>query len=345
MQIGIIGLPNVGKSTLFNALTCLSAQAGDFPFTTIEPNIGIVNVPDKRLEKLGEIFKPDKLTSATIKFVDIAGLVKGASRGEGLGNKFLSHIREMDALVHVLRGFSSEQVPNVLNAENPELEKEIIETELIFADLEQVDKIKEKHLNASKSGDKQAKEKYSVFNEMSIKLNQGIPVIKQDIPKDVQTHSFLTSKPVLYVLNIEEDKYKESDKSANNIVICAKLESELVCLSKEEQNNFRKEMDITKTGLDRLIEGGKKLLNLITFYTVVGTEVRAWHIKKGSTVLNGAGKIHTDMEKGFIRADVYNFKDLEELGSEKSVKDKGLVRSEGRDYILCDGDIIKIHFK
>jgi ribosome-binding ATPase len=346
MEIGIIGLPNVGKSTLFNALTKLRVPAENFPFTTIEPNIGVVNIPDENLKKLGEIFKPEKLTSATIRFVDIAGLVKGASKGEGLGNKFLGHIREMDALVQVLRGFKTENVVNTINKIDPEEERLIIETELMISDLEQLSKAKEKLTGVAKSGDKAAREKLALIEEMSGSLDKGIPLRDTNIPRELtREYQLLTDKPLLYVLNIDEGKPSAEQLAKNYLVISAKLESELAELGEAERGDFVKEMGIEGSAFEKLIRGSYKLLGLITFYTVVGREVRAWTLKSGTSALKAAGKIHTDMEKGFIRADVYNFSDLQKYMSEKALQEKGLVRSEGRDYTIKDLDIVKIHFK
>ncbi|MHB9155475.1 MAG: redox-regulated ATPase YchF [Endomicrobiales bacterium] len=345
MEIGIIGLPNVGKSTLFNLLTRLSVPAENFPFTTIEPNVGVVPVPDARLAALGRLFKPKKLTPAVIKFVDIAGLVKGASRGEGLGNKFLSHIREMDALVQVIRAFEKADVVNVSGRIDPEEEKGIVETELVLADLEQANRLKEKCAGAAKSGEKTAREKFALLDAVARELDRGVPVRRQNVPaEEVREYQFLTAKPLLYVLNADENCGKDTGRE-DTIALCVKLEEEILELPEEEQEKFRREMGLESSGLERLIRAGQNLLGLITFYTVVGTEVRAWNIRKGSTVLAGAGMIHTDMEKGFIRAEVYNFSELEAHGTEKALQEKGLVRSEGKDYPLKNGDIVKVHFR
>ena len=344
MEIGIIGLPNVGKSTLFNALTGLSVPAENFPFTTIEPNVGVLPVPDERLTKLGVIFKPRKLTSAPIKFVDIAGLVKGASKGEGLGNKFLAHIREMDALVQVLRAFKNEDVVNVLGEPDPENEKAVIETELMLADLDLAVRLRDKLFSSSKSGDKASREKLDLLTKVKEGLDLGRPIRKQDIsPEDVKEYQFLTSKPILYVFNTGESS--SASITEGSVSISAKIETELNSLTEEERADFRKEMGVETTGLQKLIAEAFKMLGLITFYTVVGTEVRAWNIAAGTTAAGAAGKIHTDMEKGFIKAEVYNFSDLVKHGSEKALHEKGLARSEGRGYIVRDGDILRISFK
>ncbi|MEW6557047.1 MAG: redox-regulated ATPase YchF [Elusimicrobiota bacterium] len=324
MQIGIIGLPNVGKSTLFNALTNAHVGVADYPFTTIEPNVGIVSVPDTRLTKLGELYKPEKLTPTTIKFVDIAGLVKGASKGEGLGNKFLSHIREMDALVQVVGCFR----------ENASIvdEIEIIKTELFLADLEVVVKRISAIASRAKCGIKEAKEELEILYKIKSDIEIG-----QMSKLELADIKLLSSIPVVYIANVKETNYKLQITNYKLIPINAKLEEELLELSTDD----KKELSLNSE-LDKLILASYKLLDLIIFYTTVGTEIRAWQIKKGTTAQKSAGKIHTDFEKNFIRAEVFNFAELEKYGSEKILHEKGLVATEGKDYIVKDGDILRI---
>ena len=324
MQIGIVGLPNVGKSTLFNSLTNASAVVADYPFTTIEPNVGIVAVPDDRLKKLGSIYQPEKLTPTTIKFVDIAGLVKGASKGEGLGNKFLSHIREMDALVQVVGCFRE--------GSNPKDEIEIIKTELFLADLEVVNKKISSVSPRAKCGIKEAKEELEILYRIKKDIEMG-----QMSQLEVADIILLSSIPVIYIANVKDTHYPLPDTSYQFIPINAKLEGELLELSDEE----KKELGV-QSELAQLILASYKLLDLITFYTTVGTEIRAWNIKKGTSAQKAAGKIHTDFEKNFIRAEVFNFSELEKYGTDKTLHEKGLVRIEGRDYIVQDGDILRI---
>ncbi|MEW6041026.1 MAG: redox-regulated ATPase YchF [Elusimicrobiota bacterium] len=370
MEIGIIGLPNVGKSTLFNALTNLSVPAENFPFTTIEPNVGIVPLPDERLQKLAEIFNPQKLTSATVKFIDIAGLVKGASEGQGLGNKFLSNIRDVDALIQVVRLFEGKNVANVINKINPFEEISIIETELLLADLEQAQKAKERHSGAARTGDAESKSRVESLEKLIESFNKGIPARNQTViasrfpsplagegggeGKAISSFNFLTSKQIIYVLNYDDDtpagllekttNYVKKEKNAQALSVNASLEFELSKMSPGEQQAFRKELGIGADVIDEIIKSSFNILGLIRFYTVVGTEVRAWSIKQGTSAKSAAGKIHSDMEKGFIKAEVYPFNQLIEFGSEKTLHEKGLVRVEGRDYIVRDADILKIKF-
>ncbi|MFH1541018.1 MAG: redox-regulated ATPase YchF [Elusimicrobiota bacterium] len=324
MQIGIIGLPNVGKSTLFNSLTNANAVVADYPFTTIEPNIGIVSIPDVRLEKLGSIYKPEKLTPTTIKFVDIAGLVKGASKGDGLGNKFLSHIREMDALIQVVGCFREDSTAAD--------EIEIIKTELFLADLEVVNKKISSISARAKCGIKEAKEELEVLYKIKSEIETG--QVSQLKFADI---ILLSSIPVIYIANVKDTTSKLSAIFYPLIAINAKLENELLELSDEEKKEFG-----VKSELAKLILASYKLLNLITFYTTVGAEIRAWNIKEGTSAQKAAGKIHTDFEKNFIRVEVFNFSELEEHKTDKILHDKGLIRIEGKDYIVKDGDILRI---
>jgi len=324
MQIGIIGLPNVGKSTFFNALTKAHAAVADYPFTTIEPNVGIVTVPDARLVKLGDLYRPQKLTPTSIRFVDIAGLVKGASKGEGLGNKFLSHIREMDALVQVI-GFFREDC-------DPVSEIEIIRTELLLADLDVINRRISSVSPRAKCGIKEAKEELDKLYTVKAEIEKGSSA--SSAPEEL---NLLTSIPVIYAANVSDIGNKIPETAYRMIPVNAKLECEITELSEEEKKELQVESNI-----GGIIEAGYKILNFITFYTTVGTEIRAWKIKKGKNIQQAAGQVHTDFEKNFIKAEVFNFAEIEKLGSEKILHENGLVRIEGKDYIVKDGDIIRI---
>lgn len=355
MEIGIVGLPNVGKSSLFNALTAAGVASENFPFTTIEPNVGVVPVRDPRLDKLEEIYKAPKKVAAAIRFLDIAGLVPGASKGEGRGNDFLDDIRSTDAIAQVVRCFDDPNVINVLGDLDPRKDAEVISSELLLADLGQVEKQIEKYRGAAKSGNEEARKNFDLLEGIRKNLENGIPLRRQNLPPAaIRDFNFLTAKPVLFIANVNENTpadvvniVKEfAKKEGGEVVeINNKLEADVMMLPEEERPAFRKELGIKESGLDALARAGQKLLNLITFFAAGPKEVHAWHITKGSPVPQAAGKIHSDLERGFIRAEVFSYDDLVECGSEANLRAKGRIRMEGKDYITHDGDILHIHFK
>lgn len=361
MKLGIVGLPNVGKSTLFNAITNAGAESANYPFCTIEPNVGMVTVPDERLDFLASIYEPKKYTPAVIEFVDIAGLVKGASKGEGLGNKFLSNIRNTDAIVHVVRCFDDENVIHVEGGTDPKRDVEIIDLELIMADMEMVERRIEK-ANKNAKGDKKFLHEAEVFKGLLEHLNEGKSVRSYECEPDdmelIATSDLLTIKPIIYAANMDEngisdyennDYYKQlctiaEAEGAQVLPICAKLEEEIAALEPEEREMFLEEMGMEQSGLDRMIKCSYALLGLISFLTCGPDECRAWTIKKGTKAPQAAGKIHTDFERGFIRAEIVAFDGLRECGSMAAAKEKGLVRSEGKDYVMHDGDVTLFRF-
>ncbi|NLK68604.1 MAG: redox-regulated ATPase YchF [Clostridiaceae bacterium] len=362
MKLGIIGLPNVGKSTLFNAITKAGAESANYPFCTIDPNLGIVSVPDDRLEKLAEIYKPKKVIHTAIEFVDIAGLVKGASKGEGLGNKFLSHIREVDAIIHVVRCFEDPNIVHVDGSIGPVRDIETINLELIFADLELLEKRMDKIKKQAKSGEKQYFLELEFLEKIHSHLESNQPArtmkIEPEWEKYMEQLFLLTSKPLIYCANVaEEDIQNSSDnpyvkelmsyaekENAEVLVVCANIEEEISQLEDQEKQMFISELGLGQSGLDRLIHASYELLGLISFLTAGESEVRAWTIKRGTKAPQAAGKIHSDFERGFIRAEIVPFDDLIRLGSYNAAKEQGLVRSEGKEYIMKDGDVTLFRF-